>query len=342
MRLPLQPPIEPMLANLQRGWPSGSNWNYEPKWDGFRTLVFFDGEEIYLQSRDLKPMGRYFPELEQALREVLPPRVVLDGEMVVIVDGQLEFESLQMRIHPAASRIKKLSEEIPASFVAFDLLAVGEENLMQAPQGERRARLEQVLSDVGKPVYLTPSTDDRATAEEWFVRFEGAGLDGVIAKRTDQPYRPNVRDFVKIKHQRTADVVVGGFRWAKDLKGQAVGSLLLGLYDEQGVLHHVGHTSSFKAAEKRSLVAVLEPYRGGESFTGENMPGTPSRWTGSKDLSWEKLRPELVCEVAYEKLQYGRFRHAATFLRWRHDKPASQCTFDQIDVAERFPLASIF
>lgn len=342
MKLPLQPPIEPMLANLNRSWPTGSDWNYEPKWDGFRTLVFFDGSEVYLQSRDLKPMGRYFPELEKALAEVLPPRIVLDGEMIVIRNGGLDFEALQMRIHPAASRIAKLSAEIPASFVAFDLLAEGDQSLMETPQGVRRQRLERLLTGVGKPVYVTPSTTDRKLAEEWFVRFEGAGLDGVIAKRTDQPYRPKVRDFVKIKHQRTADVVVGGFRWAKDLKGQAVGSLLLGLYDEQGVLHHVGHTSSFKAAEKRDLVAFLEPYRGGESFGGGTMPGEPSRWTGSKDLSWEKLRPELVCEVAYEKLQYGRFRHAATFHRWRHDKPARQCTFEQIDTAESFPLAEIF
>ena len=342
MKLPLQPPIEPMLANLNRSWPAGSDWNYEPKWDGFRTIVFFDGQEIYLQSRDLKPMGRYFPELEKALREVLPPRVVLDGEMIVITDGGLDFEALQMRIHPAASRINKLAGEIPASFVAFDLLALGDDNLMWVAQGERRALLEKTLRDVGKPVYVTPSTTDRALAEQWFVKFEGAGLDGIIAKRTDQVYRPNVRDFVKIKHQRTCEVVVGGFRWAKDLKGQAVGSLLLGLYDDQGVLHHVGHTSSFKAAEKRDLVKFLEPYLGGESFGGGTMPGSPSRWTGSKDLSWEKLRPELVCEVAYEKFQFGRFRHAATFHRWRHDKPASACTMDQIDVAETFPLAEIF
>lgn len=331
-----------MLANLARAWPAGSQWNYEPKWDGFRTLVFFDGEEIYLQSRDLKPMGRYFPELERALKEVLPPRVVLDGEMVVITEGELNFEALQMRIHPAASRINKLAGEIPASFVAFDLLAQGDENLMSTPQGERRACLEELLADVGKPVYLTPSTPDEALAREWFVRFEGAGLDGIIAKRLGNPYRPNVRDFVKIKHQRTADVVVGGFRWAKDLKDQAVGSLLLGLYDDQGILHHVGHTSSFKAAEKRELVKLLEPYRGGESFGGGMMPGSPSRWTGSKDLSWEKLSPELVCEVHYEKFQFGRFRHAATFLRWRHDKPAAECTMAQLETAESFPLDEIF
>ncbi|GMU53190.1 MAG: ATP-dependent DNA ligase [Candidatus Xenobia bacterium] len=342
MNLPVLPPVAPMLASLSRAFPEGAGWNYEPKWDGFRTLIFFDGSELYLQSRDLKPMGRYFPELERSLREILPPRVVLDGELVVIGPEGLDFDALQMRIHPAASRIQKLAAEIPASFVAFDLLAQDGQSLMAVPQVERRAQLERLLSQVPRPVYLTPSTGDRALAEVWFQRFEGAGLDGVIAKRHEHPYRPDKRDFVKIKHQRTADCVVGGFRWAKDQEGQAVGSLLLGLYDESGTLHHVGHTSSFKAAEKRELVQRLEPYRGGDSFGDGRTPGAPSRWTGGKDLSWVKLRPELVCEVAYEKLQLDRFRHAATFLRWRTDKPAEQCDFAQIDSPAPFALDDIF
>ncbi|MEW6278177.1 MAG: ATP-dependent DNA ligase, partial [Candidatus Eremiobacterota bacterium] len=342
LNLPLQPPIRPMLAKLSRSFPEGEGWSYEPKWDGFRTLVFYDGSEIYLQSRDLKPLGRYFPELVEGLSRVLPVGVVLDGEVVQVGPRGLDFDALQMRIHPAESRIRKLSREIPASYVAFDLLAAGGKDLSERPQRERRAALEEVLRGVGPPVFLTPSTTDLSTAEDWFRRFEGAGLDGVIAKRPGLGYLPDKREFVKIKHQRTADCVVGGFRWAKDQHGQAIGSLLLGLYDSQGVLHFVGHTSSFKAPERRELAGLLEAYRGGSSFGEGRAPGEPSRWTGGKDMSWEVLRPELVCEVVYDQLQGHRFRHAATFMRWRHDKPAGECRYEQLESVVPCELERIF
>lgn len=334
-----------MLSSATADLPEGPGWLYEPKWDGFRALVFFDGTEVYLQSRDCKPLGRYFPELVQQLAAVTTPGVVLDGEIVIAGPGGLDFEALLLRIHPAASRIAKLAEENPASFVAFDLLAHGGDDLRGTGQAERRARLESVLAGARPPLYLTPATQDPGVARQWFQRFEGAGLDGVIAKRAELPYLPDQRVMQKLKHRRTADCVVGGFRWAKDKAGTAVGSLLLGLYDEHGTLQHVGHTSSFKAAEKRALVEKFQPYlaNAGEAGFGRGRtPGAPSRWSQGKDLSWEALRPELVCEVTYDHLQGQRFRHGTTFARWRPDKSARECTFAQLETAVPYELAQIF
>jgi ATP-dependent DNA ligase len=334
-----------MLAKGAAQIPVGEGWHYEPKWDGFRSTVFYDGAEIYLQSRDLKPLGRYFPELETSIPDALPGPMVLDGEIVIARDEALDFEALQMRIHPAESRVRMLAAQTPASFVAFDLLALGDEDLRNAPFSDRRALLEKTLGKAKPPVYLTPATPDPATAQDWFERFEGAGLDGVVAKRLNEPYKPGQRSMIKIKHLRTVDCVVGGFRWYKGEEGRAVGSLLLGLYDDKGVFHHVGHTASFKATEKRELVTILQPYLsddGDDSFGSGRTPGAPSRWTGDKDLSWVRLRPELVCEVTFDYLQGPRFRHAATFQRWRPDKPAAQCGFDQIETTPPYELRQIF
>ena len=334
-----------MLAKAAGRIPTGDGWLYEPKWDGFRALVFFDGDAVYLQSRDLKPLGRYFPELEAQLPRALPGPMVLDGEIVIARDEALDFEALQMRIHPAESRVRMLAEQTPASFVAFDLLALGAEDLRSTPFGERRERLTHTLAKVEAPVYVTPATDDPTTAQDWFERFEGAGLDGVIAKRLDEPYKPGIRSLVKIKHLRTVDCVVGGYRWNRGEEGRSVGSLLLGLYDDSGVFHQVGHTSSFSAQEKRDLVSFLEPYLtddGDIGFGKGRMPGEPSRWTGGRDMSWVRLRPELVCEVTFDYLQGTRFRHAATFQRWRHDKPPTECTFDQIETTPPYELQQIF
>ncbi|MPZ22982.1 MAG: ATP-dependent DNA ligase [Dehalococcoidia bacterium] len=345
MKLPVQPPIKPMLAALAREMPPPNGWLYEPKWDGFRAIVFWDGDEMLIQSRDLKPLGRYFPELEESLRGVLPPGVVVDGEVVIAGPDGLDFDSLLQRIHPAESRVRKLAAETPSSFVAFDLLAAGDNDLMALPQAKRRQRLQEILGDPAPPLYLTPSTSDPATAGDWFERFEGAGLDGVIVRKDDLPYLPDQRSLVKVKHQRTADCMVGGFRWNRGEEGRLVGSLLLGLYDSAGVLHHVGHTSSFKKAEKAALVEFLAPYREGAGEAGfgrGRTPGGPSRWNQGRDLNWEPLRPELVCEVTFDHLQGGRFRHAATFLRWRPDKPPQQCTYDQLTAAVPYELAQIF
>jgi len=344
LALPFQPPVEPMLAKLADAIPTGDGWVYEPKWDGFRALVFFDGARCYLQSRDLKPLARYFPELAASLCDVLPHPMVLDGEIVVIGQAGLDFDALLQRIHPASSRVRMLAEQTPSSFVAFDLLAEGADDLQVRPFAERRSRLERALGGVRPPAYLTPATRDRALALDWFERFEGAGLDGVIAKRAADPYQAGVRAMVKVKHLRTADCVVGGLRWYKGEPGRAVGSLLLGLYND-GVLHHVGHTSSFKANEKRALAKKLRPYitddeTGG--FGGGRTPGGPSRWNRDKDVSWVRLRPELVCEVAFDHLQGDRFRHAATFLRWRPDKPPHACTYDQLETTPPYELQQIF
>jgi ATP-dependent DNA ligase len=347
--LPVAPVVEPMLAELTRELPQGDGWLYEPKWDGFRALVFWDGADLLIQSRDLRPLGRYFPELESGLKHVLPGACVLDGEVVVVArsaSGGLDFEALQQRIHPAESRIQLLARETPAEFVAFDLLAVGTEELASRPLAERRAQLERLLANVPAPLHLTPATTDPALAADWFARFEGAGLDGVVAKRLDEPYRPGERVMLKVKHQRTVDCVVSGFRWHKDGRGTAIGSLLLGLYDDQGILHHVGATSSFKMAERKALVGFLEPYRGPSGFGRGRTPGEPNRWTGTRDVSWEPLRPELVCEVAFDHLEGDRFRHGATFLRWRSDKPPTACTYSQIaevapaELRELFSVAS--
>lgn len=345
LKLPFQPPLEHMLAKISAEIPRADGWIYEPKWDGFRALVFFDGREVYLQSRDMKPLGRYFPELEESLRGALPGPLVLDGEIVIAGARGLDFDALQMRIHPAESRVRMLAGQTPSSFVAFDLLADGEEDLRQRPFSERRQRLESVLGGVGPPVHLTPATADPDRAQDWFERFEGAGLDGVIAKKLDDPYRPGVRSMLKIKHLRTVDCVVGGFRWNKGEEGRSVGSLLLGLYDETGVLHHVGHTSSFKAAEKRALVDKLQPLVTNDESVGfgkGRTPGGPSRWTSGRDMSWVRLRPELVCEVTFDYLQADRFRHAATFKRWRPDKPPEACTRDQIETTVPYELQQVF
>ena len=349
----LKPPIAPMLAKLSTELPAGEGWLYEPKWDGFRALVFRDGGEPYLQSRDLKPLNRYFPELLGPLRAQLPERCVLDGEIVIAGAQGLDFDALLLRIHPAESRIRLLAQQTPASYVAFDLLAVEGEDLRGAAQEIRRARLEKALARATPPIYLTPATRDRAVAQDWFARFEGAGLDGVVAKRVDQTYQPDKRVMLKVKHARTADCVVAGFRWHKNGPGTMVGSLLLGLYDDKGTLHHVGVTSSFTAAKRRELVAELAPLREGAAeshpwrewaeFAGEQrMPGAGSRWNRGKDLSWEPLRVERVCEVAYDHLQGDRFRHATTFLRWRPDKPPAECRYDQLEETAPAELAQIF
>jgi ATP-dependent DNA ligase len=345
MSLPFGPPIEPMLAKLDPKIPDGPAWLYEPKWDGFRTIVYFDGKEAYLQSRDLKPLARYFPELAESLAGELPRPVVLDGEVVIMGEKGIDFEALQLRLHPAASRVRMLAERTPSSFVAFDMLAAAEEDLRRTPFAERRKRLEDVLGNVGPPVYITPMTRDAATARDWFDRFEGAGFDGVIAKKADSVYKPGVREMLKIKHLRTVDVVVGGFRWYKDMEGKAVGSLLLGLYGEDGTFHFVGHTSSFDAKGKQALVEKLQPYvteDEAEGFGQGRTPGGPSRWNAGKDVSWIRLRPELVCEVTFDYLQGERFRHAATFKRWRADKPPEACTFDQLEATVPYELAQVF
>ncbi|HUG95472.1 MAG TPA: ATP-dependent DNA ligase [Pleomorphomonadaceae bacterium] len=358
MAFPIPPPIEPMLAKPQPEIPTGSEWRYEPKWDGFRAVAFRDGPEIYIQSRDLKPLNRYFPELEAPLRAIGRPadRFVLDGEIVIAADGGLQFEALLLRIHPAASRVAMLAATSPASYVAFDLLAEGDRDLRQKPFAERRAGLERRLAKPPPSVLLTPATDDPATAQRWFADFEGAGLDGVIAKRAAQGYLPGKREMVKVKHQRTADCVMAGFRWHKNGPGTMVGSLLLGLYDAAGELQHVGVTSSFTEARRRELVAELAPLRRNAlkghpwrqwkeaeiEWEGRRMPGATSRWNRGKDLSWEPLRPERVCEVAYDHLQGDRFRHATTFVRWRPDRAPETCRYDQLDETPPALLADLF
>lgn len=345
-----------MLAKASDDLPEASGWLFEPKWDGFRALVFKSGDEVYIQSRDLKPLGRYFPELEVTLREGLPERCVLDGEVVISHDGKLDFEAMLMRIHPAASRVKMLAQEHPSSYVAWDLLALGDEDLRARPQAERRERLELALAAVKPPIHVTPATRDRAIAADWFQRFEGAGLDGVIAKPEGLAYTPGKRVMLKIKHRRTADCVVGGFRWYKGGKDKLVGSLLLGLYDEQGVLHHLGVSSAFKQEVRAQLAELLRPLRENarenhpwrewaewqDQETAQRLPGATSRWNRGKDLSWEPVRIELVCEVSYDHLQGTRFRHATHFVRWRPDKPPSACRYDQLDVTPPFELREIF
>ena len=360
MHLPFDPPLEPMLAKASDGLPTGEGWLYEPKWDGFRAIVFRDGDEVLIQSRDLKPLDRYFPELAAPIRANFPERCIVDGEVVISRDGELDFEALLLRIHPAASRVKMLSEESPASFVGWDLLAIGDEDLRATSQGERRARLEAVFGSVEAPIHLTPATRDRALAGDWFDRFEGAGLDGVVAKKLDGAYQPGKRAMLKIKHQRTADCVVAGFRWHKNGPGTHVGSLLLGLFDDEGRLHHVGITSSFTWDKRAALVPELAPLRenasaghpwqewaewasaGAADASGQRLPGATSRWNRGKDLSWEPLRAERVVEVAYDHLQGDRFRHATTFVRWRPDKPPSECRYDQLEETAAYEIAKIF
>jgi len=352
---PIPPPIEPMLAKLATELPAGDGWLFEPKWDGFRAIVFRDGDRFYIQSRDLRPLDRYFPELEGYLRASLPERCVVDGEIVIVGERGLDFDALQMRLHPAESRVRKLAAAIPASFVAFDLLAEDAHDLRARPQAERRARLEQALARPAAGVHLTPCRRERSVAEEWFHRFEGAGFDGVMAKHESTTYQPGKRAMVKVKHVRTADCVVAGFRWHKHGPGSLVGSLLLGLHDDKGALHHVGVTSSFTMATRKKLAQELEPLRKdalaehpwrhwAEMAEGgyQRMPGGQSRWSAGKDLSWEPLRIERVCEVKYDHLQGDRFRHAAIFQRWRSDKRPGDCRYDQLEVTPPAELFEIF
>jgi ATP-dependent DNA ligase len=358
MNLAVNPPVPPMLAKRVGELPPGEGWIFEPKWDGFRTLIFRDGDEIFIQSRDEKPLNRYFPELIDPLKAQLPKRCVLDGEIVIATSEGLEFDTLQMRLHPAESRVKKLAVETPASIVCFDLLCEGDESLCDTPFAERRARLEAILKKAKPPLHLTPATRDRTTAADWFRRFEGAGLDGVIAKAEGGTYEPNKRTMLKVKHERDCDCVVAGFRWHKTGEKTLVGSLLLGLYDDSGNLQHVGVCASFTNEKRKELVRFLAPYRKNaldghpwrdwaetDARTGaepHRRPGAQSRWSAGKDLSWEPLRPELVVQVAYDHMQGDRFRHTAQFRRWREDKRPRDCTFDQLEVVPPQELAEIF
>lgn len=347
-----------MLAKRMDELPTEGKWFFEPKWDGFRALVFRDGDELEIQSRDKKSLNRYFPDIVAALKSQLPPRVVLDGEIVIARGTVLDFEALQLRLHPAASRVKTLAEQTPASIVFFDLLSDGERDLRNEPFETRRTMLEDMFRNAAPPVYLTPATQERATALDWFRRFEGAGLDGVMAKAASGEYQPDKRVMLKVKHERDCDCVVAGFRWYKEAENEAVGSLLLGLYDKAGVLQHVGVCASFTAEKRRELLHFLEEYRTNaldnhpwkewvghltaDGETGGRVPGGQSRWSRGKDLSWEPLRAELVVEVAYEHMQGSRFRHMAHFRRWRTDKTPQECTYEQLEVVPPHELALIF
>ena len=341
-----------MLSKRVDEIPTGEYWLFEPKWDGFRALVFREAEEILIQSRDGKSLNRYFPELIEPLQRQLPDRCVLDGEIVIASPGGLDFDALQLRIHPAASRVNLLSKEIPASIVFFDLLFEEDRDLMGEPFQLRRKALENLLSSAQAPLHPTPATAERTVALDWFRRFEGAGLDGVMAKLASGAYEPDKRVMLKVKHERDCDCVVAGFRWHKNGEGTAVGSLLLGLFDDSGSLQHVGVCASFTQTKRRELVEYLEPYRKEalvdhpwkrEVADGDQrMPGGQSRWSQGKDLSWEPLRPELVVEVAYEHMQGDRFRHMAQFRRWRLDKTPQDCTFAQLEVVPPQELMAIF
>ena len=353
MSFPIDPPIEPMLAKLSESLPGGP-FLYEPKWDGFRAIVYRGTGDVYIQSRDLRPLDRYFPELHDTLLGALPDHCIVDGEIVIASKHGLDFDALQMRLHPAASRVAKLAAETPSSFVAFDVLAAAGKDVRGKPQSERRVLLERLLDGVKPPVHLTPMTRDLKVATDWLARFEGAGLDGVIAKPEDAVYEPGKRAMIKVKHTRTAECVVAGFRWHKDGKDERVGSLLLGLFDRKGHLNHVGVTSAFSMATRKELVKELaplrknamkdHPWRDWAEASGDmtRMPGGQSRWSAGKDLSWEPLRPERVCEVKYDHMQGDRFRHAAIFMRWRPDKPPEDCTYDQLDVTPPYELAKVF
>jgi ATP-dependent DNA ligase len=352
-RFAIDPPIEPMLSKAALELPARGDFLFEPKWDGFRAIVFRAQSDAFLQSRDLRPLDRYFPEVHDAVLQVLPDGSVIDGEIVIATSRGLDFDALQLRLHPAASRVAKLAKETPASFVAFDLLAVDGRDIRNLRQDERRARLEAVLSGVRPPIHLTPVTRDREQALEWLTRFEGAGLDGVMAKPADGLYEPGKRAMLKVKHVRTADCVVAGFRWHKS-GHDAIGSLLLGLYDDRGHLQHVGVTSAFTMAVRKQLVEELaplrvnaldnHPWRDWATAAGEfgRMPGGQSRWSAGKDLSWEPLRVERVCEVKYDHLQGSRFRHGTVFLRWRPDKPPRECRYDQLEVTTPYELEKVF
>ncbi|HET6816120.1 MAG TPA: ATP-dependent DNA ligase [Mycobacteriales bacterium] len=348
MRLPVMPPVKPMLAKSVKQMPMRGDMPdgllYEPKWDGFRCVVFRDGDDVELGSRNERPLTRYFPDVVDAVREALPERCVVDGEIVIAQAGRLDFEALQLRLHPAESRVRKLAAETPAEFVAFDLLALGDDSLLERPFGERRALLEANIKETAS-VHLTPATADPQTAQQWFTQFEGAGLDGIVAKPTHLPYRQDERVMFKIKHERTADCVVAGFRWHKS--GPAVGSLLLGLYDGSS-LRHVGVAASFTMARRKELLDELAPYR---EIAADEHPwlreqthgpgGSPSRWNAGKDLSFEPLRPELVVEVAYDYMEGARFRHTAQFRRWRSDRDPLSCTFDQLERPLTYAVADV-
>jgi len=356
---PVVPPLAPMLAKSVPRVPMPDSveggFLYEPKWDGFRCIVFKDGDDVVLGSRNEKPLTRYFPELVEAARAQLAERVVLDGEIVVVQGQRLEFERLLDRIHPAASRVERLARETPASYVAFDLLASGEESWLERSQDDRRAELQRLLHDVEPPFHVTPATTDPDVAQHWFDQFEGAGLDGVVAKPRLAPYQPDKRALFKVKHGRTADCVVAGYRWHKS--GDVVGSLLLGLFDDSGTLHHVGVAASFTMARRAELVTELAPYRlpdvtehpwsswasadSGTEAASSRMPGGQTRWNSGKDLSWVPLRPELVCEVAYDQLQGDRFRHTAQFRHWRPDRSPTSCTYAQLDQPVRYDLREV-
>jgi ATP-dependent DNA ligase len=349
------PPVKPMLAKASPEVPRGPGFSYEPKWDGFRCIVFRDGDELELGSRNDRPLTRYFPELVELLREALPERCVVDGEIVIVTDNGLDFDTLQQRLHPADSRVRKLAKETPASFVAFDLLALGDRDLTPEPFSERRRVLETIVDTKLARVHLTPVTEDPDVAVDWFTRFEGAGFDGVMVKPSDMAYMQDKRVMLKVKHERTADCVVAGFRWHKD--GEGVGSLLLGLFDDEGNLHHVGVASSFTAAKRKSLVTELAPLRenaienhpwrewadaAAQAKADGKMPGGVSRWTGTKDLSWEALRAELVAEVRYEHVQSGRFRHGGRLVRFRADRQPDSCTYGQLEEVAPAELGTIF
>jgi ATP-dependent DNA ligase len=357
----VNPPVLPMLAKRVGELPVGGDWIFEPKWDGFRALVFRDGDEILIQSRDEKPLNRYFPELLEPLRSALPARCVLDGEIVIVKNNGLDFDALQLRLHPAASRVNLLSRQTPASFVFFDLLCHGNRDLRGEPFQARRHELESLISSA-PPIHLTPATSEHKIASDWFRRFEGAGLDGVMAKPASGTYQPDKRVMLKVKHERDCDCVVAGFRWYKKGDRTLVGSLLLGLFDDSGSLQHVGVCSSFTVEKRRELATFLEAYRagalaahpwkqwveygtepgGGEALVPQRMPGGQSRWSQGKDLSWEPVRPELVVEVAYDHMQGSRFRHIAQFRRWRMDKKPSDCTYAQLEVVPPQELVAIF
>jgi ATP-dependent DNA ligase len=357
--LPVMPPLEPMLATSVPEIPTAPGMRYEPKWDGFRTIIFRDGDDVELASRGGKTMTRYFPEVVEQARAQFPSRCVVDGEIVVIrrepeAQPRLNFELLQQRIHPAASRVRMLAEKTPADFIAFDLLALDDTSLMSEPYERRRAVLETALAPVVPPMHVTATTTELDTARRWFEIFEGAGLDGIMAKPPGIAYVPGKRLMFKVKHARTADVVVAGFRYHKS--GPVVGSLLLGLYDDEGRLHHVGVSASFSAARRRELLTELAPYRDAaaddhpwkawmEDEAGQRLPGAVSRWTGKKDLTWEPLRPELVAEVGYESMEgdgaWQRFRHTAQFRRWRPDRTPRSCTYEQLDRPVRFDVDEV-
>jgi ATP-dependent DNA ligase len=344
-----------MLAKRVEELPTDDSWIFEPKWDGFRALVFRDGDEIFIQSRDEKPLNRYFPEIVDPLLSALPSQCVLDGEIVIAHNNGLDFDQLQLRLHPAASRVRLLSQQTPAAIVFFDLLALGSRDLCSEPFAVRRQMLESMLVGTAPPIHLTPATTDSAVAANWFLRFEGAGLDGVIAKPASGTYEPNKRVMLKVKHERDCDCVVAGFRWHKKGDRTEVGSLLLGLFDDNGALQHVGVCSSFSAARRLELAEFLQPYRenalaghpwrewtSSAGETGQRLPGGQSRWSQGKDLSWEALRPELVVEVAYDHMQGDRFRHVAQFRRWRLDKKPADCTWAQLEVVPPHELSQIF